>query len=100
MSHLTLILQGLDHRVFLDHSLVTVKVTVHYFLSFCDSVQADDRIRIEKRDSTQFEYSTAMVTVTNFYSSVTHQTAEDQEKGNCLLFFFVYTCGCVSALSF
>ncbi|KAK2845677.1 hypothetical protein Q7C36_010531 [Tachysurus vachellii] len=46
------------------------------------SVQADDRIRIEKQDSTQFEYSTAMVTVTNFYSSVTHQTAEDQEKGS------------------
>ncbi|MCI4392604.1 hypothetical protein PGIGA_G00147770 [Pangasianodon gigas] len=46
------------------------------------SVQADDRIRIEKRDSTQFEYPTAMVTVNNLYGSVTPQTAEDQEKGS------------------
>ncbi|XP_060762961.1 DNA mismatch repair protein Msh3 isoform X3 [Neoarius graeffei] len=46
------------------------------------SVQADDRIRIEKRDSTQFEYLTAMATVRNLYGSVTPQTAEDQKKGS------------------
>ncbi|KAF7687326.1 DNA mismatch repair protein Msh3 isoform X1 [Silurus meridionalis] len=46
------------------------------------STHADDRIRIEKRDSSQFEYLIAMVTINNLYSSVTPQTAEDQEKGS------------------
>ncbi|KAM9446339.1 DNA mismatch repair protein Msh3 [Clarias gariepinus] len=46
------------------------------------SVQADDRIRIEKRDSTQFEYPTALVTVSTLYGSVTLQTTEDQKKGS------------------
>uniref|UniRef100_A0A667WY98 DNA mismatch repair protein MSH3 n=1 Tax=Myripristis murdjan TaxID=586833 RepID=A0A667WY98_9TELE len=31
------------------------------------SVQADDRVRVEKRDSAQFEFASAMNTVTEFY---------------------------------
>ncbi|KAI5613238.1 DNA mismatch repair protein Msh3 isoform X2, partial [Silurus asotus] len=46
------------------------------------STHADDRIRIEKRDSSQFEYLIAMVTINNLYSGVAPQTAEDQEKGS------------------
>ncbi|XP_066511228.1 DNA mismatch repair protein Msh3 isoform X2 [Hoplias malabaricus] len=46
------------------------------------SVQADDRIRMEKRDSTQFEYPTAMKTVKEFYTSSVTQTLENQQKGS------------------
>uniref|UniRef100_A0AAR2KR92 DNA mismatch repair protein MSH3 n=1 Tax=Pygocentrus nattereri TaxID=42514 RepID=A0AAR2KR92_PYGNA len=49
------------------------------------SVQADDRIRIEKRESTQFEYPTAMMTVKEYYSSTSTQTVENREKGNLLV---------------
>lgn len=83
------------YRLFLDCSLFAVKVTVNFFPFLHGSVQADDRIRIEKRDSTQFEYPTAMVTVNNLYGRMTPQTAEDQEKGNCLLFcLYVWVCIC------
>lgn len=75
--------------------LFVVKVTVNFLLSLGDSVQADDRIRIEKRDSAQFEYPTAMLMVNNLYGSMTLQTAEDQEKGNCLLFHLrMWVCVC------
>ncbi|XP_041792775.1 DNA mismatch repair protein Msh3 isoform X2 [Chelmon rostratus] len=39
------------------------------------SAQADDRVRVEKRDSTQFEFASAMNTVTEFY-------CHSQEKGS------------------
>lgn len=38
------------------------------------SAQADDRVRVEKRDSAQFEFTSAMNTVTEFY-------CHTQEKG-------------------
>ncbi|XP_062873716.1 DNA mismatch repair protein Msh3 isoform X2 [Trichomycterus rosablanca] len=47
------------------------------------SVQADDRIRIEKRDSTQFEYPTAMMTVKNFF---TNMTSENSKNDSCSFF--------------
>ncbi|XP_036454840.1 DNA mismatch repair protein Msh3 [Colossoma macropomum] len=50
------------------------------------SVQADDRIRIEKRESTQFEYPTAVMTVKEFYSSTSTQTLENREKGSGLFY--------------
>eukprot|EP00064_Thunnus_orientalis_P015416 superscaffoldBa00002855_g15468 len=40
-----------------------------------DSAQADDRVRVEKRDSAQFEFATAMNTVTEFY-------CHTQDKGS------------------
>uniref|UniRef100_W5KL83 DNA mismatch repair protein n=1 Tax=Astyanax mexicanus TaxID=7994 RepID=W5KL83_ASTMX len=46
------------------------------------SVQADDRIRIEKRESTQFEYPTAMMTVREFYTSRSTRTVKNCEKGS------------------
>ncbi|XP_044052269.1 DNA mismatch repair protein Msh3 isoform X2 [Siniperca chuatsi] len=39
------------------------------------STQADDRVRVEKRDSAQFEFASAMNTVTEFY-------CHSQEKGS------------------
>uniref|UniRef100_A0A671U6L8 DNA mismatch repair protein MSH3 n=1 Tax=Sparus aurata TaxID=8175 RepID=A0A671U6L8_SPAAU len=39
------------------------------------SAQADDRVRVEKRDSAQFEFTSAMNTVTEFY-------CHTQEKGS------------------
>lgn len=39
------------------------------------SAQADDRVRVEKRDSAQFEFASAMNTVTEFYCGT-------QEKGS------------------
>ncbi|XP_076588059.1 DNA mismatch repair protein Msh3 isoform X2 [Chaetodon auriga] len=39
------------------------------------SAQADDRVRVEKRDSAQFEFASAMNTVTEFY-------CHSQEKGS------------------
>uniref|UniRef100_A0AAR2K626 DNA mismatch repair protein MSH3 n=1 Tax=Pygocentrus nattereri TaxID=42514 RepID=A0AAR2K626_PYGNA len=63
------------------------------------SVQADDRIRIEKRESTQFEYPTAMMTVKEYYSSTSTQTVENREKGNllvcCSFCSVVCMCACV-----
>jgi len=56
------------------------------------SVQADDRIRIEKQESAMFEYPTAMRIIKDFYREVPHPTVENQEKGTilylCLLFVF------------
>lgn len=56
------------------------------------SVQADDRIRIEKRESAMFEYPTAMRIIKDFYRDAPHPTVENQEKGKllylCLLFVF------------
>ncbi|KAG9354370.1 hypothetical protein JZ751_001077, partial [Albula glossodonta] len=42
------------------------------------SVQADDRIRMEKRDSLQFEFATALKTVTDFYSNPSRAGESDQ----------------------
>ncbi|KAI4898341.1 hypothetical protein NFI96_024575, partial [Prochilodus magdalenae] len=50
------------------------------------SIQADDRIRMEKRESTQFEYPTAMMTVKEFYSSMSTQSLESREKGSGLFY--------------
>ncbi|KAI1900432.1 hypothetical protein AGOR_G00049880 [Albula goreensis] len=44
------------------------------------SVQADDRIRMEKRDSLQFEFATALKTVTDFYSNPSR--AGESEQGS------------------
>uniref|UniRef100_A0AAR2IRX9 DNA mismatch repair protein MSH3 n=1 Tax=Pygocentrus nattereri TaxID=42514 RepID=A0AAR2IRX9_PYGNA len=55
------------------------------------SVQADDRIRIEKRESTQFEYPTAMMTVKEYYSSTSTQTVENREKGSGLFYLGLET---------
>uniref|UniRef100_A0A3Q2ZJT0 DNA mismatch repair protein MSH3 n=1 Tax=Kryptolebias marmoratus TaxID=37003 RepID=A0A3Q2ZJT0_KRYMA len=49
------------------------------------SAQADDRVRVEKRDSAQFEFASAMDTVVRFYGHT-------QEKGVIsvsLLFFYI-----------
>lgn len=46
----------------------------------CLSSQADDRVRVEKRDCVQFEFATAMNTVTEFY-------CHSQEKGVSLFLF-------------
>lgn len=50
------------------------------------SAQADDRVRVEKRDSAQFEFASAMNTVTEFY-------CHTQEKG-------VFVCATVRLFSF
>ncbi|XP_068616934.1 DNA mismatch repair protein Msh3 [Brachionichthys hirsutus] len=42
----------------------------------CASTQADDRVRIEKRDGSQFEFPSAMNTVTKFYC----QTEDDGSR--------------------
>lgn len=56
------------------------------------SVQADDRIRIEKRESAMFEYPTAMRIIKDFYRDTPHSAVENQGKGKllylCLLFVF------------
>ncbi|XP_067294282.1 DNA mismatch repair protein Msh3 [Pseudorasbora parva] len=44
------------------------------------SVQADDRIRIEKRESAMFEYPTAMRIIKDFYRDTSHAAVENQEK--------------------
>ncbi|XP_076854159.1 DNA mismatch repair protein Msh3 isoform X2 [Brachyhypopomus gauderio] len=56
-----------------DLSEVTMRLLRSIALS---SVQADDRIRIEKRESTQFEYHTAMSTVKDFYANVSPQSGQ------------------------
>ncbi|XP_035385429.1 DNA mismatch repair protein Msh3 isoform X2 [Electrophorus electricus] len=40
------------------------------------SIQADDRIRIEKRESSQFEYPIAFSTVKDFYANVSAQSGK------------------------
>ncbi|XP_063049779.1 DNA mismatch repair protein Msh3 [Engraulis encrasicolus] len=45
------------------------------------SVQEDDRLRIERRESSHFEYDTALSTVKDFYSDPSHQRPDNQEKG-------------------
>lgn len=61
------------------------------FVSFF-SVQADDRIRIEKRESSMFEYPTAMQIIKDFYRDTPNPAVGTQEKGKwlylCLLSFF------------
>lgn len=46
----------------------------------CFSTQADDRVRVEKRNCAQFEFASAMNTVTEFY-------CHSQEKG---VFIFLF----------
>lgn len=36
---------------------------------FPSSAHADDRVRVEKRDPDQFEFASAMSTITEFYSN-------------------------------
>lgn len=48
---------------------------------FCFSSQADDRVRVERRDRAQFEFASAMNTVTEFY-------CHTQEQGVCASFHF------------
>ncbi|XP_035235486.1 DNA mismatch repair protein Msh3 isoform X2 [Anguilla anguilla] len=45
------------------------------------SVQADDRIRVERLDSSRFEFTTALRTVTDFYSDASHQKAGEADRG-------------------
>lgn len=45
------------------------------------SVQADDRIRIEKQESAMFEYPTAMRIIKDFYRDGPHSAAGNHEKG-------------------
>ncbi|XP_076126474.1 DNA mismatch repair protein Msh3 [Alosa pseudoharengus] len=45
------------------------------------SVQEDDRLRVERRESAQFEYGNAMNTVKGFYSDPSHQSQDGTEKG-------------------
>ncbi|XP_036382705.1 DNA mismatch repair protein Msh3 [Megalops cyprinoides] len=45
------------------------------------STQADDRIRIERRDSSQFEFAAAMQTVTRFYSDTSRQKSGVSDPG-------------------
>ncbi|KAL2092081.1 hypothetical protein ACEWY4_011879 [Coilia grayii] len=45
------------------------------------SVQEDDRLRIERRESCQFEYDAALSTVKSFYSDPSHQRQDGKEKG-------------------
>lgn len=57
------------------------------------SVQADDRIRIEKRENSMFEYPAAMRIIKDFYRDTPHPTVGNQEKGKwlylCLLSVFL-----------
>ncbi|XP_016356503.1 DNA mismatch repair protein Msh3 [Sinocyclocheilus anshuiensis] len=46
------------------------------------SVQADDRIRIEKRESSMFEYPAAMRMIKDFYRDTPHPAVGNQEKGS------------------
>lgn len=46
------------------------------------SVQADDRIRIEKRESAMFEYPTALSIIKDFYRGGPHSAAGNHEKGS------------------
>ncbi|XP_073806845.1 DNA mismatch repair protein Msh3 isoform X7 [Danio rerio] len=46
------------------------------------SVQADDRIRIEKRESAMFEYPTALSIIKDFYRGGPHSAARNHEKGS------------------
>ncbi|XP_026067908.1 DNA mismatch repair protein Msh3 isoform X1 [Carassius auratus] len=46
------------------------------------SVQADDRIRIEKRESSMFEYPAAMRIIRDFYRDTPHPAVGNQEKGS------------------
>ncbi|KAJ8414872.1 hypothetical protein AAFF_G00023950 [Aldrovandia affinis] len=49
------------------------------------SVQADDRIRMERMDSSQFQFNTSLRTVTDFYSDPSRQkTGEDDEGSQAL----------------
>lgn len=57
---------------FFSVCLVTSWISAVMF--FLLSAQADDRVRVEKRDKAQFEFASAMNTVTEFY-------CHTQEKG-------------------
>ncbi|XP_058631979.1 DNA mismatch repair protein Msh3 isoform X3 [Onychostoma macrolepis] len=46
------------------------------------SVQADDRIRIEKRENSMFEYPAAMRIIKDFYRDTPHPAVGNQEKGS------------------
>ncbi|KAJ8285541.1 hypothetical protein GJAV_G00027990 [Gymnothorax javanicus] len=46
------------------------------------SVQADDRIRMERVDSSRFEFVTALQTVTDFYSDASLRKAGEDEQGS------------------
>nr|XP_023679827.1 DNA mismatch repair protein Msh3 isoform X1 [Paramormyrops kingsleyae] len=48
------------------------------------SVQADDRIRIERRDCSQFEFSSALQIITDFYSNSSCQESEISEESQSL----------------
>lgn len=59
---------------------------INAVMLFLSSAQADDRVRVEKRDSAQFEFASAMNTVTEFY-------CHTQEKG-------VFVCDVACVFSF
>ncbi|KAJ8380672.1 hypothetical protein SKAU_G00014500 [Synaphobranchus kaupii] len=46
------------------------------------SVQADDRIRVERLDNSQFEFAAALQTVTDFYSNASLQEAGEADQGS------------------
>uniref|UniRef100_A0A8C1X8Q2 DNA mismatch repair protein MSH3 n=1 Tax=Cyprinus carpio TaxID=7962 RepID=A0A8C1X8Q2_CYPCA len=62
-----------------DLSEVTERLLRNIALS---SVHADDRIRIEKRESSMFEYPAAMRIIKDFYRDTPHPAVGNQEKGS------------------
>ncbi|TRY95911.1 hypothetical protein DNTS_021431 [Danionella cerebrum] len=63
-----------------DLSETTERVLRNISLS---SIHADDRIRIEKRESTMFEFQTALRIIKDFYRDTAyHPSGENQEKGS------------------
>ncbi len=57
-------------------------VNILFVSSF--SVQADDRIRIEKRENSMFEYPAAMSIIKDFYRDTAHPAVGNQDKGKWL----------------
>ncbi|XP_051546592.1 DNA mismatch repair protein Msh3-like isoform X1 [Myxocyprinus asiaticus] len=72
-------IQPVEILVSSDLSETTERLLRNIALS---SVQADDRIRIEKRESALFEYPTAMRIIKDFYKDTTHSTLGNHEKGS------------------
>lgn len=75
-------------------SFLLSRVNLLFVSSF--SVHADDRICIEKRESSMFEYPAAMRIIKDFYRDTPHPAVGNQEKGKwlyfCLLSVFFDVC--------
>lgn len=68
---------------FSSHVIIITTSWINAVMFFLFSAQADDRVRVEKRDGAQFEFASAMKTVTEFY-------CHTQEKGGLVPQFFFF----------